>query len=127
GEVGQQRCDNDAASTCSVHRPTGGHSHRLSNHGATASGSKTCLTPQPSRFDGDGYEWLERIAELKDLVQQHINGEENKIFSAARKALDERRAEELGQSCTDFAGGRLRAVCNIRPCMAMFGGSWMGW
>jgi iron-sulfur cluster repair protein YtfE (RIC family) len=42
-------------------------------------------------------EWLERISELKDLVQQHVYSEENEMFPTARKILDERRAEELGR------------------------------
>jgi hemerythrin-like domain-containing protein len=45
---------------------------------------------------------MERIAELKDLVQQHIYSEENKMFSAARKVLDERRAEELGRQIEEL-------------------------
>jgi len=55
-----------------------------------------------SELPADKPEWLERIAELKDLVQQHINGEENKMFPAARKVLDERRAEELGRQIEEL-------------------------
>jgi hemerythrin-like domain-containing protein len=56
------------------------------------------ISEQPA----DKPEWLERIAELKDLVQQHIYSEENKMFSAARKVLDERRAEELGRQIEEL-------------------------
>ena len=42
-------------------------------------------------------DWLEKINELKDVVQRHVNREENKMFPAARKELDESRAEELGR------------------------------
>src|SRR5271170_6388803 len=48
-----------------------------------------------SEIPADKPEWLDRISELKDLVQQHVYSEENKMFPAARKILDERRAEEL--------------------------------
>ena len=41
-----------------------------------------------------------QINELKDVVQRHVHREENKMFPAARKELDESRAEELGRkSC----------------------------
>jgi hemerythrin-like domain-containing protein len=50
----------------------------------------------------DKPEWLERISELKDLVQRHINIEENKMFPAARKLLDNRRAEELGRQIEEL-------------------------
>jgi iron-sulfur cluster repair protein YtfE (RIC family) len=39
----------------------------------------------------DKPEWLERVAELKDLVQQHIMNEENRMFPAARKELPDCR------------------------------------
>ena len=55
-----------------------------------------------SELPADKPEWLERIAELKDLVQQHIYSEENKMFPAARKVLDERRAEELGRQIEEL-------------------------
>ena len=55
-----------------------------------------------SELPAEKPEWLERIAELKDLVQQHINGEENKMFPAARKVLDERRAEQLGRQIEEL-------------------------
>ena len=42
-------------------------------------------------------DWLEKINELKDVVQRHVHREENKMFPAARKELDESRAEELGR------------------------------
>jgi iron-sulfur cluster repair protein YtfE (RIC family) len=35
-----------------------------------------------SELTADKPEWLERIAELKDLVQQHMYSEENKMFPA---------------------------------------------
>ena len=49
-----------------------------------------------SELPVDKPEWLERVAELKDLVQQHIMNEENRMFPAARKELPESRAEQLG-------------------------------
>jgi uncharacterized coiled-coil DUF342 family protein len=41
-------------------------------------------------------DWLERISELKDLVEEHV-GKEDKIFQLAHAKLDESRAEELGR------------------------------
>ena len=50
----------------------------------------------------DKPEWLERVAELKDLVQQHIMNEENRMFQAARKALPDSRAEQLGRKIEEL-------------------------
>ena len=50
-----------------------------------------------SELPFDKPEWLERVAELKDLVQQHIMNEENRMFPAARKELPDSRAEQLGR------------------------------
>ena len=35
-------------------------------------------------------DWLERISELKDVVQQHMRKEEDKLFQSARSKLNER-------------------------------------
>jgi hemerythrin-like domain-containing protein len=42
-------------------------------------------------------EWSDRILELKEAGQHHVDEEESKIFPAARNALDEDRLEELGR------------------------------
>jgi iron-sulfur cluster repair protein YtfE (RIC family) len=47
-------------------------------------------------------EWLERFAELKDMVQQHLFNEENRLFPAARKELDDSRAEQLGRQIEEL-------------------------
>jgi hemerythrin superfamily protein len=47
-------------------------------------------------------DWLQRISELKDVVQQHMRKEEEKIFQLARAKLDESRAEELGRQMRDL-------------------------
>ena len=48
---------------------------------------------RPNRDD-----WLEQISELKDLVEQHMHKEEEKIFQLARTKLD-----EVGPS---YSGGK---------------------
>jgi iron-sulfur cluster repair protein YtfE (RIC family) len=55
-----------------------------------------------SELPADKPEWLERITELGDVVQQHVYSEENEMFPAARKVLDERRAEELAQQIEEL-------------------------
>jgi hemerythrin-like domain-containing protein len=55
-----------------------------------------------SELSADKPEWLERITELKNLLQQHVYTEENKLFPAARKVFDERRAEELGRQIEEL-------------------------
>ena len=47
-------------------------------------------------------DWLERVAELKDMAQQHIVSEETRLFPAARKELDDSRAEELGRQIEEL-------------------------
>jgi hypothetical protein len=47
-------------------------------------------------------DWLEKINELEDVVQQHVHREENKMFPAVRKELDESRAEELGRQILEM-------------------------
>jgi iron-sulfur cluster repair protein YtfE (RIC family) len=42
-------------------------------------------------------EWLERICELKEMVQKHVRKEEEKMFPVARSKLARGRAEELGR------------------------------
>ena len=41
-------------------------------------------------------EWIERIRELKSLMQEHMRAEEEKIFLVARLELAKTRAAELG-------------------------------
>jgi hemerythrin superfamily protein len=53
--------------------------------------------------DKDG--WLERIAELKDLVREHVRKEEDRIFPAARNLLDEARAEDLARQIEQMKRG----------------------
>lgn len=47
-------------------------------------------------------DWLEKIDELKDVVQRHVRMEEDKMFPPARKELDESRAEELGRQILEM-------------------------
>lgn len=55
-----------------------------------------------SELPVDKPEWLERVAELKDLVQQHIINEETRLFPAARKELPDNRAEQLGRKIEEL-------------------------
>ena len=47
-------------------------------------------------------DWLERISELKDVVQQHVRQEEDKMFQLVRTKLDETRAKELGRQILEL-------------------------
>jgi iron-sulfur cluster repair protein YtfE (RIC family) len=47
-------------------------------------------------------DWQEKISELKDVVQRHVRREEDKMFPAARKELEESRAEELGRQILEM-------------------------
>jgi len=47
-------------------------------------------------------DWLQKISELKDVVQRHVRREEDMMFPAARKELDESRAEELGRQILEM-------------------------
>jgi hemerythrin-like domain-containing protein len=47
-------------------------------------------------------DWLEKINELKDVVQRHVHREEDKMFPAAREELNESRAKELGRQILEM-------------------------
>jgi alcohol dehydrogenase len=47
-------------------------------------------------------EWLERIQELRGVVQEHVRKEEDRMFPAARQELDQSRAEELGRQIIEM-------------------------
>jgi hemerythrin-like domain-containing protein len=42
-------------------------------------------------------EWLERVNELGDLVREHARKEEDELFPAARRELDQTRGGEIGR------------------------------
>lgn len=42
-------------------------------------------------------DWLERISELRDMVQRHMRKEEDTMFQLAHAKLGENRAAELGR------------------------------
>jgi hemerythrin superfamily protein len=52
---------------------------------------------QISNFSTDSDEWLERINELGALVREHARREEDELFPAAQRELDQTRAEEIGR------------------------------
>jgi iron-sulfur cluster repair protein YtfE (RIC family) len=52
---------------------------------------------QISHLSTDSDEWLERVNELGDLVREHARKEEDELFPAARRELDQTRAEEIGR------------------------------
>jgi iron-sulfur cluster repair protein YtfE (RIC family) len=51
---------------------------------------------QISHLSTNNDEWLERVNELGCLVREHAHKEEDKLFPAARRELDQTRAEEIG-------------------------------
>ena len=55
-----------------------------------------------SELPVDNNSWLERIAELKNMAQQHIVIEENRLFPAARQELDDSLAMELGRQIEEL-------------------------
>ena len=57
---------------------------------------------QISELPTDRADWLEMIKELEEVVQEHVRKEEDKMFPAARKELDESRAEELGRQILEM-------------------------
>ena len=57
---------------------------------------------QISELPTDKADWLEMIKELEEVVQEHVHKEEDKMFPAARKELDESRAEELGRQILEM-------------------------
>jgi iron-sulfur cluster repair protein YtfE (RIC family) len=45
----------------------------------------------------DKNEWLERICELRERVREHVRKEEDRMFPASRRLLEETHAAELGR------------------------------
>lgn len=64
----------------------------LEEHGEV----KKMLTRLSSLATG-GDAWRDGIKELQGSVEHHVEEEENEVFPAARKVLDERQAEEMGR------------------------------
>ena len=52
---------------------------------------------QISKLSPNNDEWLERVNGLGSLVREHAHKEEDKLFPAARRELDQTRAEEIGR------------------------------
>jgi hemerythrin superfamily protein len=52
---------------------------------------------QISHLSTNNDEWLERVSELGSLVREHAHKEEDQLFPAARRELDQTRAEEIGR------------------------------
>jgi hemerythrin-like domain-containing protein len=55
------------------------------------------LFQQISNLSTDSDEWLERINELGALVREHASKEDDKLFPAARRELDQFWAQEIGR------------------------------
>ena len=74
---------------------------------------------QISELPTDKADWLEMIKELEEVVQEHVYKEEDKMFPAARKELDESRAEELGRQILEMKQKESpdRAPANRRTMM----------
>ena len=54
------------------------------------------------RLSAEEDQWSEMVNELKMAVQHHVREEEERMFPAARKELDKRRQDELGQQIHDM-------------------------
>lgn len=53
-------------------------------------------------FSAEDDEWSEMLNELKLAVQEHVRGEEGRLFPAARKELDQCRIDELGRQVDEM-------------------------
>lgn len=58
--------------------------------------AKTMLE-ELSEMESSEPEWMETISELADAIDHHVQDEESKLFPAARKAIDDRTAQDLAQ------------------------------
>ena len=74
---------------------------------------------QISELPTDKPDWLGMIKELEEVVQEHVHKEEDKMFPAARKELDESRAEELGRQILEMKQEKSpdRALASTRTMM----------
>lgn len=46
--------------------------------------------------------WTDKISELKQIIDHHIEEEESKIFEKARNTLSQEKAEEIAQQYIEF-------------------------
>jgi hemerythrin superfamily protein len=65
---------------------------------------------QISKLSTDGAAWLERINELANLVREHAQKEEDKLFPVAKKALDQAQADEIGRQIEERRLGQARGL-----------------
>ena len=58
----------------------------------------------------DSDEWFAKFGVLKELVEHHMEEEEEDFFESARKVLDKKQAAELGKQMRDKKEAGLRAI-----------------
>jgi hemerythrin-like domain-containing protein len=84
------------------HRKTRGEAFEAINEHHMANGLLEELDSMPT----DSLEWGQKLGVLKELVEHHMEEEEDDIFDEAREVLSDAQAEEIGQAMAD----RKRAV-----------------
>ncbi len=58
----------------------------------------------------DSDEWFAKFGVLRELVDHHMKEEESEFFDAARKVIDQARAEEMAQQMRSKKEAGLRAL-----------------
>ncbi len=61
-------------------------------------------------------EFKEKMSELKETLEHHVEQEESEIFNAVRKCMSDRELTELGQ---EFQETKSKLVSNVEAALAM--------
>ena len=61
-------------------------------------------------------EFKEKMSELKEAVEHHVEEEESEIFSAVRECMSEKELSELGQ---EFQEAKAKLMPDIEAALAM--------
>lgn len=75
----------------------------LVNHAYEEHNEIKSISSELENMDPGSSNWTSKIKELDESLSHHVEEEENKVFSAAQKALSEDKAQQIAQQYLDFS------------------------
>jgi hemerythrin-like domain-containing protein len=60
------------------------------------------LMAEVEGMDAGSKEWTSKLKELQQAIQHHVEEEEGKVFSAAKKVFSDDQAQEMAQQYMEF-------------------------
>lgn len=64
-------------------------------------GARSIMSELESMREGE-QNWVSKIKELKESIDHHVEEEESKVFEEARKAISQKKADEIAQQYLQF-------------------------